>query len=136
MLAEAGSPVDEVILIAHGKVTKLVPGRYGESAVLGVLADGDHAGSDLLTDRDGTWEYTLRTRTPCVLLTLRLRQLEEFLGAVPQLREHLDRPITADPAAFVNKYGEAAVELAAGHDGEPVLPSTFVDYEPAPREYR
>ena len=33
------------------------------------------------------------------------------------------------------RHGEAAIELAAGHAGEPELPGTFVDYEPAPREY-
>src|SRR5262249_25913249 len=34
-----------------------------------------------------------------------------------------------------NKKGEAAVDLASGHTGEPVLPGTFVDYELRPREY-
>ncbi|MCT9933633.1 family 2B encapsulin nanocompartment shell protein [Planotetraspora sp. A-T 1434] len=34
-----------------------------------------------------------------------------------------------------NKYGEAAIELAAGHVGEVTLPGTFVDYELEPREY-
>ena len=117
VLAEAGAPVAEVILIAHGTVTQLVPGRYGESAVLGVLADGDHAGSDLLTDRGGTWAYTLRTRTPCVLLTLPVRRLEEFLDSVPALRAHLEPPFPAGPT------------------GGPDRPAGFVDPEPAPREY-
>ena len=31
--------------------------------------------------------------------------------------------------------GQAAIEIAAGHKGEPVLPGTFVDYETSPREY-
>ncbi|HEY9521969.1 MAG TPA: family 2B encapsulin nanocompartment shell protein, partial [Thermopolyspora sp.] len=31
--------------------------------------------------------------------------------------------------------GEAAIEVASGHAGEPVLPGTFVDYELSPREY-
>jgi hypothetical protein len=136
VLAEAGAPVDELILIAHGKVSRLVPGRYGGSAVLDVLGDGDHAGSDLLTDRDGVWEHTLRARTGCVLLTLPVRRLEEFLDAVPALRAHLDRPIEADSSTAYNKYGEAAVALAAGHEGEPVLPGSFVDYAPEPREYQ
>ncbi|MFC0863208.1 family 2B encapsulin nanocompartment shell protein [Sphaerimonospora cavernae] len=35
----------------------------------------------------------------------------------------------------VNRYGEAAIELAAGHAGEVALPGTFVDYELEPREY-
>jgi hypothetical protein len=34
-----------------------------------------------------------------------------------------------------NKHGEAEIALAAGHDGEPQLPGTFVDYELSPREY-
>jgi hypothetical protein len=34
-----------------------------------------------------------------------------------------------------NRAGEAAIELASGHAGEPSLPQTFVDYEVAPREY-
>src|SRR5699024_9663086 len=31
--------------------------------------------------------------------------------------------------------GEATLDLAAGHEGEHTLPSTFVDYEAAPREF-
>lgn len=31
--------------------------------------------------------------------------------------------------------GQAEIELAAGHTGEPVLPGTYVDYETSPREY-
>jgi hypothetical protein len=34
-----------------------------------------------------------------------------------------------------NKYGEAAIVMTSGHTGEPRLPSTFVDYDAAPREY-
>jgi hypothetical protein len=34
-----------------------------------------------------------------------------------------------------NDQGEAEIAVAAGHDGEPSLPGTFVDYEASPREY-
>ena len=34
-----------------------------------------------------------------------------------------------------NPQGEAAIVLASGHQGEPELPGTFVDYETSPREY-
>lgn len=34
-----------------------------------------------------------------------------------------------------NLHGEATIELASGHAGEPQLPATFVDYEIAPREH-
>jgi hypothetical protein len=35
-----------------------------------------------------------------------------------------------------NKYGEANIELASGHEGEPDLPGTYVAYEVSPREYQ
>ena len=41
----------------------------------------------------------------------------------------------AAPPPAQNKHGEAAIDLASGHAGEPVLPGTFVDYELSPREY-
>ncbi len=34
-----------------------------------------------------------------------------------------------------NDHGEARIDVASGHDGEPLLPGTFVDYETKPREY-
>ena len=34
-----------------------------------------------------------------------------------------------------NDHGEAAIDLASGHAGEPELPGTFVDYDASPREY-
>jgi hypothetical protein len=50
------------------------------------------------------------------------------------LRAHLER-VLASPRRPQNKHGEAAIELASGHVGEPDLPGTFVDYELTPREY-
>jgi hypothetical protein len=44
--------------------------------------------------------------------------------------EHRDRQ-----RADVDEYGERKIETEAGHEGEPVLPETFVDYEEQPREY-
>ncbi|GAA3441381.1 family 2B encapsulin nanocompartment shell protein [Planomonospora venezuelensis] len=134
VMVEAGDPVDEVFLLAHGKVDKLGEGPYGGQALLGVLADGDYFGEQALGDAGATWEYTVRAATACTVLALprsayeRLTARSESLSAhVQRLQEHPDRP--------QNAYGEADIALAAGHAGEPVLPGTFVDYELSPREY-
>ena len=50
------------------------------------------------------------------------------------LQAHLDA-FKALPALPQDKSGQAEIALAAGHEGEPTLPGTFVDYELAPREY-
>src|SRR5687767_12301397 len=42
VLVERGSPADEIVLIARGKVNKIGIGKYGDEAVLDVWADGDH----------------------------------------------------------------------------------------------
>ncbi|MFT9015127.1 MAG: family 2B encapsulin nanocompartment shell protein [Acetobacter sp.] len=41
----------------------------------------------------------------------------------------------AEPAHGVNQYGEAAIQVLSSVDGEPKLPTTFVDYQDHPREY-
>ncbi|MFI6318181.1 family 2B encapsulin nanocompartment shell protein [Nonomuraea sp. NPDC050556] len=118
---EAGQevPGGEIVLVAHGKIARIGAGEYGGERVMAVLADGDHLG-DL-----GSPAPPARAVTSCIVLVLLRAELS------PELREHLARP-SGGPS---NKYGEAAIALAAGHRGEVALPGTFVDYDAAPREY-
>jgi CRP-like cAMP-binding protein len=134
VITSFGSPADEVFLLAHGRVEKVGTGPYGDDAVLGVLADGAYFGDQALLDADGIWEYTARAATACTVLTLPRRDLEQIAERSESLRGHL-RQLRAIPEQRANGYGEKAIDLSAGHVGETSLPSTFVDYEPSPREY-
>ncbi|WP_179646969.1 family 2B encapsulin nanocompartment shell protein [Spinactinospora alkalitolerans] len=134
VIVEAGRPADQVVLIAHGKVHKIAQGHYGDDAVLGTLADGDHFGDRVLAQDSAEWDFTVRAVTPCIVLVLRRQALEELDGRSESLRTHLER-IRSGEEAPQNKYGEASIELASGHVGEPLLAGTFVDYEVRPREY-
>ncbi|WP_049570548.1 family 2B encapsulin nanocompartment shell protein [Streptomyces sp. SBT349] len=134
VLAEAGQPVGEVLLIAHGKVRRLGRGAYDGERSLGTLADGDFAGDGALGGDPGAWEHTLRAVTRCTVLALPLAEVAAVAARSPALRSHLDG-YAARPAVPRNKRGEADIALASGHVGEPVLPGTFVDYEADPREY-
>ncbi|GAA4668454.1 family 2B encapsulin nanocompartment shell protein [Streptomyces chumphonensis] len=134
LLAEQNQPVEEVLLIVHGKVGKVAAGAYDAESDLGRLADGAWAGDHALATEAGTWDHSLRALTRCTVLALPLGEFRTVVDGSPALREHLDR--RSRPAIpKQNKRGEAEIELASGHDGEPVLPGTFVDYEIAPREY-
>jgi hypothetical protein len=55
-------------------------------------------------------------------------------GQSGSLQDHL-REFAATADRPRTRGGEAALTLASGHTGEPVLPSTYVDYECSPREY-
>ncbi|MCX2733460.1 family 2B encapsulin nanocompartment shell protein [Saccharopolyspora sp. NFXS83] len=134
VLAEAGSTVDRILLLAHGKAHKLTAGEYGDDAVLGLLADGDHAGSGLLIDQDGTWKFTVKTVTTCTVLELRGDVIEQTAARSEALRAHLDE-VRSLPVKSQNKHGEAEIGIHSGHTGEAALGGTFVDYETAPREY-
>jgi hypothetical protein len=72
--------------------------------------------------------------TACTVLTLPQQAFEEVLGQSETLRDHLER-LRTNARKPQNKHGEAAIELTSGHEGEPELAATFVDYETAPREY-
>lgn len=132
VLAEFGHPVDEVTLVVHGKIDKQGTGPYGDTTSLGVCGDGDALGAAMLTDPDAIWEVTAKAITPCLVLTLPRPSWERVRDAEPALQAHLSRGV---PERSTNRYGESDVALASGHSGEVLLPSTFVDYEPAPREY-
>ncbi|MFF5207087.1 family 2B encapsulin nanocompartment shell protein [Streptosporangium sp. NPDC000396] len=134
VLVEVGRPADEVVLIAHGKVNKVGSGPYGDEVVLGVLAGGDHFGDETLAGSQGEWEFTAKAVTAVTALVLSRQAFRDLVNQSEALQAHLRRLQDA-PKGPQNKYGEAAIEMAAGHAGEPDLPGTFVDYEIAPREY-
>ncbi|QUH06305.1 cyclic nucleotide-binding domain-containing protein [Saccharopolyspora erythraea] len=134
VIAESGRQADEVVLIAHGKVNQLGVGEYGDQTVLDVLADGAYIGGQVLADGQGTWEFTAKTVTPCTVLALPRQAVQELSERSEALRTHLEQARNR-PQKEHNPDGEAAIAVASGHDGEPDLPGTFVDYDINPREY-
>src|SRR5262249_42623785 len=106
----------------------------GGETLLAVLADGDFLGDGALLPADGAWTTGAKALTPCTVLTLDRSDLAEVADRFPELRAHLDG-YQPDEGPARTRKGEAEIELASGHVGEPDLPVTFVDYDPSPREY-
>ncbi|ARZ66420.1 cyclic nucleotide-binding domain-containing protein [Streptomyces sp. HU2014] len=133
-LVEVGAPADHIYLIAHGKLNRTGPGKYGDETVLGVLADGDYFGETVPLEPDGTWAFTVRAVTRCTVLALPLQAFQELADRSEALREHV-AGFASRTHPPLNRRGEADITVTSGHTGEPPIPGTFVDYEPAPREY-
>ncbi|MEU3310719.1 family 2B encapsulin nanocompartment shell protein [Nocardiopsis sp. NPDC006832] len=133
LIVEAGRPMDGVYVLAHGKVNRIGQGKYGDDIVLDVLAGGGYFGDDVFIGDERTWDFTAKAVTRCTVLTLPRRALGEMNGFSQALREHART--RAEGLGPSNPEGEAEIGLASGHDGEPELPGTFVDYEREPREY-
>lgn len=134
VLTEAGGPVDQVFLVAHGKINKMGEGKYGDTTVLGVFADGDHFGDEALVDDDARWAYAATAVTSGTLMVLPRAQFQSLVDQSPELLVQIAQ-FLASAQQSTNKHGEAAIEMSAGHEGEIDLPGTFVDYELSPREY-
>ncbi|MFE9369922.1 family 2B encapsulin nanocompartment shell protein [Streptomyces sp. NPDC006711] len=133
-IATSGTPTDRVFLLAHGRVGKVGTGPYGDETDLGFLADGSYFGDRALLDPEASWEYTVRATTTCTVLELTRADLLNLAERSESLNRHLNSG-SDEPERATNKYGEAAIDLSAGHVGEAVIPHTFVDYESSPREY-
>ncbi|RJO69305.1 cyclic nucleotide-binding domain-containing protein [Nocardia panacis] len=134
VVAEFGNPMDHVLLIVHGKLAKIGAGEYGEQTKIGMLGGGDYFGDAMLTDADAIWPMTVRTTTRTTILTLSRQALREQMELAPALAEQLTR-FAAAPLRAQNTKGEADIEVASGHSGEPLLEGTFVDYDATPRQY-
>jgi CRP-like cAMP-binding protein len=134
VITQAGTEADSICLIAHGKVSKIGKGKYGDETVLGTLADGDYYAYQHLLESQDTWEYTVKAVTPVIALILQQDAFEAVEAQSPSLAKHITE-FKERAKKRQDNSGQAAIELAAGHKGEPVLPDTFVDYETAPREY-
>ncbi|HEU5003907.1 MAG TPA: family 2B encapsulin nanocompartment shell protein [Actinomycetota bacterium] len=129
-----GGGADTFFLIAHGKVNKVGEGKYGDETVLSTLADGDHFGGHTLAQSGTLWEFTAKAVTPVITLEIpssafaQLASQHALLQA--QVAQYLSSPLLPQ-----NRHGEADIEVASGHEGEPDLPGTFADYEMSPREF-
>jgi CRP-like cAMP-binding protein len=134
VIAAAGQPADQVFLIAHGKVSRVGTGKYGEGTQLGLLADGDQFGDAALVESGDVWDFTATAATACTLMVLSQDAFEALAAQSEALRGQIEA-FRARGRVAQDRHGQAAVELAAGHRGEPELPGTYVDYELAPREY-
>ncbi|MFD7509214.1 family 2B encapsulin nanocompartment shell protein [Streptomyces sp. NPDC059853] len=135
-ILEAGAPADTVVLIAHGKLSERGAGFYDSETEFRVLADGDFYGDAALADGDpGVLEHGLTALTSGTVLTLDRAAFERVRDRSAALRAHLAEAGTREAARRYDAHGESAIELAAGHAGEPELPGTFVDYDLSPREY-
>ncbi|MBC7973662.1 MAG: cyclic nucleotide-binding domain-containing protein [Myxococcales bacterium] len=134
IITEAGKEADSICLIAHGKVNRIGKGKYGDETVLEVLADGDHYSYEALLESQDIWQFTAKAVTPGTVLILQQDAFEAIVAQSPSLQRHI-AGFRERARKKQDNAGQAAIELAAGHSGEPVLPATYVDYEASPREY-
>jgi len=134
MIVQRGASAEHIFLLVHGKANKLGVSQYGEETVIETIADGAHFGDQSVITHDDVWDYSVRAITACTVLMMPQLVFEDLIKRLPALGKHVDwyKEQLTKPQ---DKNGQAAIKLSAGHTGEVVLPGTYADYDPTPREY-
>ena len=135
-LISEGEDGNKFFIIAQGQVEVLSKGVHGSDLRIALLTEGEFFGEvDLLSDKPS--DVTVRTLTPCVLLTLSRKDLDAALKESDKFQEEFDKAVAehAELLTTVNRYGERNIDLVSGFAENVEIPETFVDYTPTPREY-
>ncbi len=131
-----GEDGNKFFIIAQGQVEVLSKGIHGANLRLALLTEGEFFGeSDLVSDKLS--DVTVRTITPCTLLTLSRRDLDAVLAENPSQRSEFEHAIGThlELRSTVNRYGERNIDLVSGFAENVEIPETFVDYSASPGEY-
>ena len=133
VIAQQGQPADQLVVVAHGKVTRTGAGAFGEDTTLTVVADGGYLG-DAGLPVEASWGYTVTAATDCTLLTLPRARFQAIADQSEALRAQIEQH-QRTLGMPQNRKGEADIAITSGQSGELALPGTFADYELTPREY-
>lgn len=89
VIREGDTTVEKFYIVARGKVAVLKRQPDGSDKQIAVLQEGDHFGEVALL-HDAPRNATIRTLTPCILLTLQRRQFLELIQSDPRLQHKFD----------------------------------------------
>ena len=131
-----GKDLSKFFIIAQGQVEVLSKGAHGSDLRIALLTEGEYFGeTDLVSGKPS--DVTVRTITPCILLTLSRKDLDAVLGEQPGLKEEFKKAIDEhlELQSTVNRYGERNIDLVSGFAENVEIPETFVDYSANPREH-
>jgi hypothetical protein len=135
-LVVEGKDRNKFFIIAQGQVEVLSKGVHGSDLRIALLTEGEFFGeTELVSERPS--DVTVRTTTPCILLTLSRKELDAALNEKPSLKSEFRKVIDEhlELLSIVNPYGERNIDLVSGFAENIEIPETFVDYSAAPREY-
>lgn len=131
-----GEDRSKFFIIAQGQVEVLSKGVHGSNLRIALLTEGEYFGElDLVSEKPS--EVTVRTITPCVLLTFSRKDLDAVLKELLNLKDDFNKAIAKhlELRSTVNRYGERNIDLVSGFAENVEIPETFVDYSANPREY-
>jgi CRP-like cAMP-binding protein len=131
-----GEQESKFFIIAQGQVEVLYKGAHGSDIRIALLTEGEYFGETEFAS-DQASDVTVRTLTPCTLLSLSRKDLNAALVKVSNWSQDFKKAVAEylERRSMVNRYGERNIDLVSGFAENIEIPETFVDYSDRPREY-
>ena len=131
-----GEDGNKFFILAEGQVEVLSKGAHGSNLRIALLTEGEFFGdADIVSEKRS--DVTIRTLTPCVLVTFSRKDLDAVLNELPSVKAEFQKAIDKhlELRSATNRYGERNIDLVSGFAENVEIPETFVDYSATPREY-
>ena len=131
-----GQDDNKIYIIVDGTLELVVSGAHGNELRLRILDDGNFFGDEELLSGQPS-AFSVRALTNCRLLTLSKENLDNLLASGQELQTQFNEATDEVHGlrSQANEHGEAEASVISGHEGETVLPNTFVDYLFEPKEF-
>jgi len=126
-----GKAESKFFIVAQGEVEVLFKGANGIDVRIALLTEGEYFLAD------GASDVTVRTLTPCKMLSLSRKDLDAVLNEEPTWNQQFWKAVAEylELRSMVNRHGERNIDLISGFAENMQIPETFVDYSEKPREY-
>lgn len=138
VIISSGDTPTHLYLIVSGKVWFHEPGEYHHENDLGNMGPGQYFGEFGLFTGSTLFDYTAEALTDVKVVKIAYTDVITLLEASPDYASHIadHAAIVEEISEKVNRKGESIIDIYSGlHEDEPDIPSTFVSYDPKPREY-
>ena len=108
-----GEDRSKFFIIAQGQVEVLSKGVHGSDLRIALLTEGEFFGeTDLVSDKPS--DVTVRTITPCILLTLSRKDLDAALAEEPNLNEEFKKADRRAPGTAFDRQSLRRAEHRPG----------------------
>ena len=137
-IVDDGDTPKDIFIIVKGKVSFFEAADFNYKNAIGTLGAGQYFGEIEWVKGSKKFNYDAIAKSPVKILKIAYTKIKSILNKSTEYKgyaEQLDK-LQQDMLEKTNRKGEALVQMFKGsHDNEPNIPTTYVAYDMAPREY-
>lgn len=125
-------------IIVKGKISFHEPGVYNNANSIGTMGPGQYFGEFGLFTGSPLFAFNAVATSNVTVLKISYDDINAILTSSSEFQDHFENHANTleELRDRINRKGESIVHLFSGlHDDEPDIPSTYVAYDPHPREY-